>query len=329
MVFALEFFIRRISQGVVIVLLVALLIFTLLRIVPGDPVRVILGPMASQSAMQETAKKLGLTDPILRQFVRFVGEVGRGDLGHSYIRGQQGGTRGGSQNSAGFQEDSRASVAGLIAKTLPYSLQLAGLGMVFALIIAVPIGMAAGIWAGRWPDRLGLYISSIFVSLPNIWIGVVLIYLVSSKAGLLPAIGYKGFSYTILPALVLALELSPIMIRAISVSVAANLGETFFEVGLVRGLPRWKMIAKHVVRNAAIPLLNLFGAQMIGVLIGSLFVVEYIFSYPGLGLLTINAVFQRDFPIVQAVAILAGSALVFINMMVDFSSALIDRRLNF
>lgn len=329
MVFAIEFFIRRISQGVVIVLLVALLIFTLLRVVPGDPVRVILGPMASPSVMQATAKKMGLTDPIPIQFGRFIGQVATGNLGHSYIRGLQGGTRGGSQNAGGFHTESRASVAGLIAKTLPYSLQLAGLGILFALLIAVPIGMAAGVWNGRWPDRLGLYLSSVFVSLPNIWIGVVLIYLLSSKAGLLPAIGYKGFSYTILPALVLALELSPIMIRAISVSVAANLGETYFDVGLVRGLPRWKMIGKHVVRNAAIPLLNLLGAQMIGVLIGSLFIVEYIFSYPGVGLLTINAVFQRDFPIVQAVAILASGALVVINMMVDFSSALIDRRLNF
>ncbi len=329
MVFALEFFIRRISQGIVIVLLVGLLIFTLLRVVPGDPVRVILGPMASPSVMQATAKKLGLTDPIPIQFARFVKEVATGDLGRSYIRGLQGGTRGGSQNAAGFETSSRAAVSGLIAKTLPYSLQLAGLGILFALIIAVPIGMAAGVWAGRWPDRLGLYVSSTFVSLPNIWIGVVLIYLMSSKTGLLPAIGYKGFSYTILPALVLAIELSPIMIRAISVSVAANLGETYFEVGLVRGVPRWKMLWKHVVRNAAIPLFNLLGAQMIGVLIGSLFIVEFIFSYPGLGLLTINAVFQRDFPIVQAVAILASAALVFINMIVDFSSALIDRRLNF
>lgn len=329
MVFATEFFIRRISQGVIIVLLVALVIFTLLRVVPGNPVRVILGPMASASVMDATAHKLGLDDPVLVQFGRFVGSVATGDLGHSYMRGLQGGTRGGSQNSEGFRSESRASVAGLIATTLPYSLLLAGMGLLFALVIAVPIGMAAGVWAGRWPDRLGLYLSSVFISLPNIWIGVVLIYLLSSKAGLLPAIGYDGFAYVILPALVLALELSPVMIRAISVSVAENLGEAYFDVGLIRGVSRWTMISRHVVRNALIPLLNLLGAQMIGVLIGSLFIVEYIFSYPGTGLLTINAVFQRDFPIIQAVAVLASVALVVINMMVDFASATIDRRLNF
>jgi peptide/nickel transport system permease protein len=157
----------------------------------------------------------------------------------------------------------------------------------------------------------------------------VLIFLLSAKTGLLPAIGYQGFAYTIIPAMVLAIELSPVMIRAISVSIAANLGESYYDVGLVRGLSRRTMIFKHVLRNSAVPLLNLFGAQMIGLLLGGLFVVEYIFSYPGIGMLTINAVFQRDFPIIQAVAILASGALVGINMLVDFASTTIDRRLKF
>ena len=329
MAFAIEFFLRRISQGVVIVLLVALVIFTLLRIVPGDPIRIILGPMTPASVMEETAQKLGLRDPIPVQFARFVGQVATGDLGRSFIRGKQGGSTGGSQDSKGLDTESRASVAELIGNALPYSLQLAGLGVVFALLIAVPLGLAAGLRSGGWPEKLGLYVSSLFVSLPNIWVGVVLIFLLSAKTGWLPAIGYKGFAYTIIPALVLAIELSPVMIRAISVSVAANLGETYFEVGLIRGLSRRAMFLGHVLRNAAVPLLNLFGAQMIGMLLGGLFVVEYIFSYPGIGLLTINAVFQRDFPIIQAVAILASGALVAINMLVDFTSTTIDRRLKF
>ncbi|MCX8572094.1 MULTISPECIES: ABC transporter permease [Hyphomicrobiales] len=329
MAFAIEFFLRRISQGLVIVLLVAFVIFTLLRVVPGDPIRIILGPMTAASVLEEKAKELGLRDPLLVQFGRFVGQVTTGDLGRSYIRGAQGGSTGGSQDATGFNPESRASVAELIGKALPYSLQLAALGIGFALLVAVPIGMGAGMRAGKWPDRLGLYVSSLLVSLPNIWVGVVLIFLLSAKTGWLPAIGYQGFAYTIIPAMVLAIELSPVMIRAISVSVAANLGEVYFDVGLVRGLSRRVMIFKHVLRNAAVPLLNLFGAQMIGMLLGGLFVVEYIFSYPGIGMLTINAVFQRDFPIIQAVAILASGALVAINMLVDFASTTIDRRLKF
>lgn len=330
MTFAIEFFARRISQGLVIVLLVAFAIFTLLRVVPGDPLRIILGPMTPASVLEETAKQLGLRDPIPLQFTRFLGEVASGDLGHSFIRGTQGGSSSGSQDSgASMDKANRAPVAQLIATALPYSLQLAALGIFFALIIAVPIGLSAGLNAGRWPDRVGLYLSSVFVSLPNIWVGVVLIYLLSAKTGLLPAIGYQGFGYTIIPAMVLAIELAPVMVRSISVSVAANLGEPYFDAGLLRGLSYRTMVGRHVLRNAAIPLLNLFGAQMIGMLLGGLFVVEYIFSYPGLGLLTINAVFQRDFPIIQAVAILASGALVSINMLVDYLCTSLDRRLQF
>ncbi len=329
MAFAIEFFLRRLSQGVVIVVLVAFVIFTLLRVVPGDPIRIILGPMTPASVLEETARTLGLRDPILVQFGRFMGEVATGDLGRSFIRGLQGGSAGGSQDVAGYNPESRASVAGLIATALPYSLQLAALGVAFALLVAFPIGLAAGLRAGRWPDRLGLYVSSFFVSLPNIWVAVVLIFLLSAKAGLLPAIGYQGFAYTIIPAMVLAIELSPVMIRAISVAVAANLGEAYYDAGIVRGLSRRTMVSRHVLRNAAVPLLNLFGAQMIGMLLGGLFVVEYIFSYPGIGMLTISAVFQRDFPVIQAVAILASGVLVAINMLVDFASTMIDRRLKF
>jgi len=158
---------------------------------------------------------------------------------------------------------------------------------------------------------------------------VVLIYLLSAKSGLLPAIGYRGIAFAIIPAIVVAIEMSPVLIRAIAVSIASNVQEAYFNVGQVRGIARAKMIYRHVVRNAAVPLLNVVGAQTIGMLLGGLFVVEYIFSFPGIGLLTINAVFQRDFPIIQAIAILASAALVIINILVDFASTTIDRRLKF
>jgi ABC-type dipeptide/oligopeptide/nickel transport system permease component len=121
---------------------------------------------------------------------------------------------------------------------VPYSLLLAGLAFVFALALAVPIGIYAGLRSGKWPDRFALYLSSIFVSLPNIWLALVLIFLVSAKAGWLPAIGYKGISYAILPAIVLAVELAPVFIRSIAVSVSGNLMEAYVSVGQIRGLSR-------------------------------------------------------------------------------------------
>lgn len=329
MLFALDFFMRRIAQGLIIVLIVALLIFTLLRVVPGDPVRIMLGPMVSPSVAEQTAKEMGLRDPVLMQFGRYVGQIAQGDFGRSFVRSAQGASTGGTRATDTFNAANRASVIGLIATAVPYSLLLASLAFVFALGLAVPIGIFAGLRSGKWPDRFALYLSSIFVSLPNIWLALVLIFLVSAKAGWLPAIGYKGISYAILPAIVLAVELAPVFIRSIAVSVSGNLMEAYVSVGQIRGLSRFRMIVFHVFRNSLIPLLNTLGIQAVGVLLGSLFLIEYVFNFPGVGLLMINAVFQRDFPIIQAISILACVVLVVVNILVDFAATTIDRRLQY
>ncbi len=329
MLFAVDFFLRRLAQGIVIIVLVAMLIFTLLRIVPGDPVRTMLGPMVSAEVAEETARKMGLRDPIPVQFIRYVAQVGSGDFGRSFVRSAQGASTGGSRGGDTFDPANRASVMGLILTALPYSLLLAGMALAISLVISLPLGIAAGLNSGKWPDRVALYLSSIFVSLPNIWLALVLIFLVSVRGGLLPAIGYQGWTYAILPAFVLAIELSPVFIRSASVAVSSNMLESYVASGQIRGLSRARMIIFHVLRNAMIPLLNVVGIQAIGLLLGSLFVIEYAFNYPGVGLLMINAVFQRDFPLIQAIAILACAMLVLVNILVDFAATNIDRRLQY
>nr|WP_246693106.1 MULTISPECIES: ABC transporter permease [unclassified Mesorhizobium] len=329
MLFVIDFLIRRLAQGAVIVVAIALLIFTLLRVVPGDPVRLMLGPMVSPSVAEQTAKDLGLRDPIIVQFGRYMAHVVQGDFGRSFVRSAQGGSTGGSRGESTFDASNRAPVIELIATTLPYSLLLAGLAFLISLAVAVPLGIWAGLNAGRWPDRFALYLSSVLVSLPNVWLGLVFIFLLSAKTGWLPAIGYQNWTYAILPALVLAVELIPVIVRSLSVSVSSNLLESYVSVGQIRGLTRARMIAAHVLRNSSIPLLNLLGIQAVGLILGGLFVIEYLFNYPGIGLLMINAVFQRDFPIIQAIAIFSCVALVLVNILVDFASTTIDRRLQY
>ncbi|WP_404927957.1 ABC transporter permease [Mesorhizobium sp. ORM16] len=327
--FAIDFLIRRLAQGAIIVVTIALLIFTLLRVVPGDPVRLMLGPMVSPSVAEQTAKDLGLRDPIIVQFGRYMGHVLQGDFGRSFVRSAQGGSTGGSRGESTFDASNRASVIGLIVTTLPFSLLLAGLAFLISLAVALPLGVWAGLNAGRWPDRFALYLSSVLVSLPNVWLGLVFIFLLSAKTGWLPAIGYQNWTYAILPALVLAVELIPVIVRSLSVSVSSNLLDPYVSVGQIRGLTRARMIAAHVLRNSSIPLLNLLGIQAVGLILGGLFVIEYLFNYPGIGLLMINAVFQRDFPIIQAIAIFSCVALVLVNILVDFASTTIDRRLQY
>jgi ABC-type dipeptide/oligopeptide/nickel transport system permease component len=323
--FLANFLIRRLCQGVVIVLIVSFTIFALLRIVPGDPVRLMLGPMTSDDVVEETARSLGLRDPIPVQYIRYIGNVLRGDLGTSFSRAPSGEAVGGNLD---LHRGQRAKVLDLIAASLPFTLQLAALGLVFTALIAVPLGIGAGLMVDRWPDRLAVYVSSIFVSTPNFWLGIVLALVFTARLGWIPSIGYGNFAYTILPAIVIAIEVSPLFIRSLSVSVASTMQQPFVELGRLRGLSERRIFLFHVLRNAAIPILNLFGVQL-GALLGGVMIVEYIFSYPGLGFLTVQSVLQRDFPTIEGIAMLTSSVFVIINIGVDLASATIDRRLEF
>lgn len=323
----LAILVRRLSQGVVIVLLTTLIIFTLLRVVPGDPVRLIVGGMAPDTVVEEVAKKMGLRDPILVQFGRYVSGLAVGDLGHSYQRPKSGAiSQGGVYNDPTRGE--MAKVSDLILERLPLTLQLAGLAFVLALAISLPLGIAGGLHPNGWQDRLAFFTSSLFVSLPNFWLGIVLALVVTVQLGWLPSIGYQGFSYAILPAIVLAVELSPFIIRSLTVSVSQIMREHFIEAGVVRGLSRPRIVYAHALRNASVPLLNLLGIQL-STLLGGVLVVEYIFDYPGLGQLTVNAVLQRDFPLIQGIAIVTSAIFVFVNILVDVAATTIDPRLDY
>ncbi|MEX3010491.1 ABC transporter permease [Hoeflea sp. TYP-13] len=325
--YLLNFLIRRFLQGAVVLLIVSFAIFALLRVVPGDPARLIVGGMAPDEVVVQKAEELGLNDPLAVQYLRYLGDFSRGDLGNSFFRPKSGATVG----AAAYDDpsrDERAEVLDLIIERIPLTLQLAGLSVVFALIISFPLGVAAGLNPGKWQDRLAFFSGSIFVSLPNFWLGIVLAQLFSVRLGILPSIGYKGFEYTILPALVLAIGISPFIIRTLSVSIAQIMREEFITVAPLRGLGQARIVCAHAIRNASIPLLNLFGIQL-GMLLGGVLVVELIFDYPGLGRLTINAVLQRDFPIIQGVAIFISAIFVFINIAVDLAASFIDPRLEY
>lgn len=325
--FIARFLARRLAQGALIVFLVSALIFTLLRVVPGDPVRLMAGGMAPEALIEEIASDMGLRDPIYIQFGRYIGGILQGDLGQSFVRPANGAAVGGASFDDSTRSE-RAEVWTLIAETAPMTLQLAVLAMAFALLIALPIGIWGGLRPGGWPDRFALYISSVFVSLPNFWLGIVLALLLSVKLKLVPAIGYEGFAYAILPAFVLAIEIAPFIIRTLTVSVAGVMSQSFIDIAAVRGLTRNQIIFRHALKNSSVPLLNLLGVQF-SMLLGGVLVIEFIFDYPGLGLLTINAVMQRDFPLIQGIAIVTAAAFVLINIIVDLAATTIDPRLEY
>jgi peptide/nickel transport system permease protein len=219
-------------------------------------------------------------------------------------------------------------IVDLLAQTIPMTLQLAGLALIFAVLIAVPIGIVAGLNAGGWFDKFALYLGSAFVSIPNFWLAIVLALVVTAELQWIPSIGYEGFAYTILPAFVIAIEMSPIFMRSLAISIASAQQRNFVQLAGVRGLSRRRIFFRHILRNAAVPVLNLFGVQ-VGALLGGVLIVEYIFNYPGVGLLTVQAVLERDFPVIQGVALISACLFVVINILVDLISTKIDPRLDF
>jgi ABC-type dipeptide/oligopeptide/nickel transport system permease component len=321
-----SFLVRRFLQGILIILLVSFGIFAVLRLVPGDPARLIIGPMASDAVVEATAKEMGLRDPIPIQYMHWIGAALHGDFGQSYIRALDGSQI--AESQGGVARAGKAHVLDLIGSALPFTLQLAALALLFAAIIAIPLGIAGGMRSGQWPGKVVLYLSSAFVSIPNFWLAIVLALVVTARLHLIPSIGYEGFSYTILPAFVIAIEMSPIFMRGLSTSVAGARQQGFVSLAEFRGLSRRRIFFGHILRNAAVPVLNLFGVQ-IGALLGGILMVEYIFNYPGVGLLTVQAVLQRDFPVIQGIAVLSATLFVVINILVDLVSTWIDPRLDF
>jgi peptide/nickel transport system permease protein len=197
---------------------------------------------------------------------------------------------------------------------------------VFALLISFPLGIAGGLHQSGWQNKLAFGVQSLFVSIPNFWLAIVLILFLSVRLNWLPALGYHGFAYVMLPAIVLAVEIAPFIIRTLTTSLGEVMQAPFIDEGHVRGLSRPRIIYFHALRNAAVPLVNLLGVQF-STLIGGVLVIEFIFDYPGLGNLTIVAVTGRDFPLIQGIAITTSAVFVFINIIVDLVCYIIDPRL--
>ncbi len=321
----LEFLVKRIAQGLLIVFITSLLIFTLLRVVPGDPVRLIVGGMAPPDVVEKVATKMGLCDPIIVQYGRYMrGLLLHGDLGQSYLRPRSGMIATGGQYIDPTKSD-MAPVIDQILERLPFTLQLGGMALLFALLISFPIGIAGGLHQHGWQNALAFGVQSLFVSIPNFWLAIVLILFLSVKLKLLPALGYQGFSYVLLPAIVLSVEIAPFIIRTLTTSLGEVMQSTFIDEARVRGLSRRRIVYSHALRNAAVPLVNLLGIQL-STLIGGVLVIEYIFDYPGLGNLTVVSVVGRDFPVIQGIAITTSAVFVFINIIVDLVAYMIDPR---
>jgi peptide/nickel transport system permease protein len=307
---------RRLLATIPVMTVVAVIVFMLLRLTTGDPAAIIAGDNATSQDVAAIREKLGLERPIVRQFAIWIGNVLRGDLGESFFFKKQ--------------------VSQLIAERVEPTLALATCTLVLAVSLAVPLGMLAAWRRGTWLDRGVMGLSVIGFSVPVFVIGYLLIYLVAIQLAWLPVQGYQrladGFGgfiqRLILPSITLAIIYVALIARITRTSLLEVLNADHVRTARAKGLGDLTVLLRHVLRNAAVPIVTVIGLG-IAVLIGGVVVTESVYAIPGLGRLTVDAVLARDYPTVQAVILLFSVVYVLINLVVDLSYTFLDPRIRY
>ncbi len=298
--------IRRSLQALLVVLGVITIIFFFLRLAPGDPV-MSLAPVGTEEMHAELREELGLDKPIIVQYFIFMKKIIlNADFGESYFFPGR-------------------SVISIILERIGRTLLLAGIAIGVAILIAFPLSVLAATRKGSIWDRLSLVLVMLFQSAPNFWIGMIFILIISIRLGLLPSIGYQDIRYAILPGLALSLSLIAVLTRVIRINLLDALENEYIKAAIARGVPQRVVIWKHGIKSVAVPVMTVIAAQ-IGYLLSGAVVVEFVFNYPGLGLLTLYAASRRDYPLIQALAAVMALIFVFMNVLVDIIYGLIDPR---
>ena len=310
----LEFLTKRAAISIATLFVISLIVFTGVRLIPGDPARVMGGTDADPAGLEEIREKYGLKDPIVLQYLRWAGLALRGDLGES-IR-------------------TREPVVKTVARKLPITIELAWLSVLIAVGIAIPAGVFSATRRNTIWDLLANGVSLCGLSIPSFWLGIMLILLLSVRLGWLPASGFVplwedpigNVTRMIMPAFVLGTGLAAVLMRQTRNSMIEVLSADYIRTARSKGLAGRAVVFRHAIRNGLIPVVTILGLQM-GALMSGAVVTEQIFVVPGFGRLIVEAVFTRDYPLVQGVVLITASAYVFINLLVDVSYSVLDPRI--
>jgi peptide/nickel transport system permease protein len=281
------------------------LVFVLIHLIPGDPVEVMLGESATAADKEELRRRLGLDKPLSAQYRSFLIKLAAGDLGRSLYE--------------------QASVADIIRARLPATLELASCAMIAAILVSFPLATLAATRRGRWADRCALFFSLFGLSLPNFWLGPLLMIIFSIQLDWAPVSGRGGLSHLFLPALTLALGMAAILTRILRASLLQVMHEDYVRTARAKGLSERQVWLKHTLRNALLSVLTIMSLQFGNLLAGSL-ITETIFSWPGIGRLTVQAIQTRDYPLVQGCVLVIAVSYVLVNFFTDLLYKLVDPR---
>lgn len=308
--------VRRVLQALLSLLGVSVIVFALLHLVPGDPVRTALGTRFDPDTYEALRARAGLDRPLLVQYVSWLGGVLTGDLGVSFRTGQ--------------------TVSSAIAARLPATATLAGASLVIALVIAIPAGIISAVRQGRPVDYVATAASQVGVSIPDFWYGIMLILIFASGFGMLPPSGYESLledplewlRHLILPAVTAGVVTGAILTRFTRSSVLEAMTADHVRLARAKGLPERTILRTHVLRNAWIPIVTVTGLQL-ATLLGGVVVVEVVFAWPGLGRLALDAVEARDYPLMQGAVLVIASGFLVVNLLVDLLYARLDPRISY
>jgi peptide/nickel transport system permease protein len=297
----------RLFTALIVVFGVVTIVFMLIHIVPGDPVEVMLGESAQVADREALRETLGLNLPLSTQWVNYINGLLHFDLGTSLY--------------------TKRPVIDVLTERIPATSLLAGTSILIALIIALPLGVLAAVRKGSLWDRFAMTFSMLGVAIPNFWMGPLLILVFSLWLGWFPVSGNDQILSLVLPAVTLGTALAAILSRMIRASLLEVFNEDYIRAANARGLLPSTVIWKHALKNAALPVVTILGMQL-GALLAGAVITETVFSWPGVGQLTIDAIQKRDYPVIQSCVLLISLSYVFINLLTDLAYAYLDPRVS-
>ncbi len=262
-----------------VLLAVAFVIYAIMNVAEGDPVYSVAGADATEEQLAALREEMGLNGSLIERYFRYIGNLLKGDLGVSYV--------------------SKQDVMKIYLQRLPNTLKLASMTMIFATLIALPLGIIAAVNQNSWIDTLSMVLALIGLSMPNFWLGLLLIILFSLKLGWFPSGGNEGFKSIILPSFTVGAGLAALLTRTTRSSMLDVIRQDYLRTARAKGVPEKTIIRKHALRNALIPIITIFGVQFSNVLGGSV-LAETVFAWPGVGRLVVDAIDQRDIPTHQS-----------------------------
>jgi len=301
----LNYLFARCITAIFVIFGVSTLVFMLIHIVPGDPIEVMLGETAQFADTEALRTALGLHLPLHQQWLNFMSQLFTLDLGTSLY--------------------SKREITALLAERIPPTVILACASIIIAILIALPLGIMAAVYRGSLWDTSAMTISMFGISIPNFWMGPLLIMVFSLWLGWFPVSGNEGFASLILPAITLGTALAALLSRMVRAALLEVLNEDYIRAARARGLSQFTVVLRHGLPNAALPIITVLGMQFGSLLAGAV-ITETIFSWPGVGQLTIEAIQKRDYPVVQACVLLISLVYVTVNLFTDLAYAFLDPR---